>query len=405
MDRSDFGLIALAPNDWRGQWVNRQQLLSRVGQRWPVVYSNGAWTIWERGSEEWRRSSVGGRFVRLNDVWVDEPSRVLMRWPRFGVWDRLLIRAQAQRLRRRLSAAGAHKRIAYVCHPVFLPYLKHLDAERLVYHAYDLFEFQPGWSAQLEAAEMELLRRANLVLAPSEGIAGELAKKGGRPVHVLLNAADVPAFLAAARSVAAEPADLTGIPHPRVGYVGSLHPQVDYALLRSLAEQRSDYHWVLIGPRQREKDLVADPHFRALLGMGNVHMLDSKDHDEIPAYTVNMDVNVMIYKSTDSSWTRLAYPLKLHEYLASGRPIVTMDLPMLRPLSHVIRFARGVDDWLAALDDAVHSGGTGTPAQRQSAAAGHSWDARSSELEACLLQIIREPSRSVQPRAVVSAPA
>ena len=405
MDRLGFGLIALAPNDWQGQWVNRQQLLSRLGRRWPVVYSTGAWTIWERGSKEWRRAPVGGRFSRLNDVWVDEPPRALMRWPRFGVWDRFLIRFQAWRLRHRLTAAGAGRRVAYICHPVFLPYLEHLDAERIVYHAYDLFDCQPGWNPELEAAERELLRRADLVLCPSQALAEELAKKVNRPIHVLLNAADVPTFLAAARAPAAEPADLSPIPHPRIGYVGSLHPQIDYSLVRALAERRPKHHWVLIGPRLREKDLLADPDFQALLRMSNVHLLDAKRHDEVPAYTVNMDVNVMIYKSTETSWTRVAYPLKLHEYLASGRPIVTMDLPMLRSLSHVIRFARGIDEWLAALDEALSSGGTGTPALRQSAAAEHSWDARCSELEACLLQVIRGRPRSPQSRTSVSTQA
>ena len=316
-----------------------------------------------------------------------------------------MVRNHARRLRRQLAAADAYRRIAYMCHPIFLPYLEHLDAERVVYHAYDLFDCQPGWTAKLEAAERELLRRADLVLAPSQALADELAKKVDRPIHVLLNAADVPAFLAAARAPAADPTDLAAIARPRIGYVGSLHPQVDYQLLRAVAEQRPSYHWVLVGPRLRQEDYVGDPDFQALLGMSNVHMLGAKDHDEIPAYTVNMDVNVMIYRSTETSWTRVAYPLKLHEYLASGRPIVTMDLPMLRPLSHVIRFARGVDEWLAALDEAVHSGGTGTPALRQSAAAGHSWDARTGELEACLLQIIRSASRLPQPRAEVSASA
>jgi hypothetical protein len=390
-DRLGFGIIALAPNDWQGQWVNRQQLLSRLGRRWPIVYSNGAWTIWERGSKEWRRAPVGGRFYRLNDVWVDAPPRWLMRWPRFGVWDQILIRRQARRLRRQLAVAGAKRRIAYICHPIFLPYLKHLDAELLVYHAYDLFDSQPGWTPAQEASERELLRRADFVCCPSEALAEALALKVARPIHVLLNAADVPVFLAAARAPAPEPSDLAPIACPRIGYLGSLHPQLDYSLIRALAERRPGHHWVLIGPRLREKDLLADGDFQALLRMRNVHMLDSKGHDEVPAYTVNMNVNVMIYKSTQTSWTRVAYPLKLHEYLASGRPIVTMDLPMLYPLSHVIRFARGIDDWLAALDEALLSGGTGTPAQRQAAAAEHSWDARSHELESCLLKLVREP--------------
>ena len=389
-DCHDIGIIALAPNDWHGQWVNRQQLLSRLGERWAIVYSTGAWTVWDRGSEEWQRAPAAGGFAHVDNVWVDEPPRWLLRWPRLGGWDNLAISIQAKRLRRKLAAVGARRRIAYVFHPLFLPYLRYLDAEHLVYHAYDLFDHQPNWNDALEAAERELLARADLVLVPSEALAEELKKKVNRPIHVLLNAADVPTFLKAARQPASDPADLAPIPHPRIGYIGSLHPQLDYSLLRALAERRPRYHWVLVGPKLREKDLVVDADFQAFTAMANVHILGSKRRGEIPAYTVNNDVNVMIYKSTATSWTRVAYPLKLHEYLASGRPIVTMELPMLRPLSHVIRFAQGTDDWTAALDEAITLGGTGTPEARQAAAAGHSWDARSSSLEAWLRDMVAD---------------
>jgi len=397
-DCRDTGIIALAPNDWHGQWVNRQQLLSRLGHRWPIVYSTGAWTVWDRGSNEWRRAPVTGGFSRIDNVWVDDPPRWLLRWPRLGGWDKLAISVEAKRLRRKLAAVGARRRIAYLFHPLFLPYLAPLDTEHLIYHAYDLFDHQPNWNDALEAAERELLKRADLVLVPSEALGEELRKKVDRPIHVLLNAADVPAFLKAAGEPASEPADLVPIPRPRIGYMGSLHPQLDYSLLRTLAERRPHYHWVMVGPRLREKDLVANADFRAFAGMANVHILGSKSRDAIPSYTVNTDVNVMVYKSTETSWTKVAYPLKLHEYLASGRPIVTMELPMLRPLDNVIRFAQGADDWVAALDEAIASGGTGTREARQAAAAGHSWDVRSSALEAWLRDLVADgaPAKTMQ---------
>ena len=52
---AQFTVIALAPNDWRGQWVNRQYLLSRLGQRHAVLYSMGAWTVWERETAPWKK--------------------------------------------------------------------------------------------------------------------------------------------------------------------------------------------------------------------------------------------------------------------------------------------------------------------------------------------------------------
>jgi len=52
----------------------------------------------------------------------------------------------------------------------------------------------------------------------------------------------------------------------------------------------------------------------------------------------------------------------------------------------------------AALDEAIASGGTGTREARQAAAAGHSWDVRSSALEAWLRDLVADgaPAKTMQ---------
>src|SRR5215470_8524829 len=152
-----FAVIALAPNEWRGQWVNRQQLLSRLGQHHPVVYSTGTWFTWDRASPEWRAAKWRGGFSRLNDVWVDEPPRWLMRRPATPIWDRWTIRAQQKRWRRQLLGSEELPLIAYVFHPAFYPFLRGLDASAIVYHAYDLFDHQPGWTEEMERDQRRLL--------------------------------------------------------------------------------------------------------------------------------------------------------------------------------------------------------------------------------------------------------
>ena len=78
---SQFRLLVLAPNSWHGQWVNRQQLFSRIGLLHPVLYSSGGWFTWDRREPAWKRASWTGGFSRHNNVWVDQPPRILMRAP------------------------------------------------------------------------------------------------------------------------------------------------------------------------------------------------------------------------------------------------------------------------------------------------------------------------------------
>src|SRR6266571_2407542 len=77
-----LNVIALSPNFWSGQWMNRQYLLTRLGRHHNVVYSTGAWTVWERATAPWKRAGILGRAAPSDNVVVEEPPRFLLRWPK-----------------------------------------------------------------------------------------------------------------------------------------------------------------------------------------------------------------------------------------------------------------------------------------------------------------------------------
>ena len=383
-------LLVLAPNPWVGQWVNRQQLFSRLGRQYAVLYSTGGWFTWDLRDTDWQQSTWAGRCTRVDNVWVDESPRCLLRSPRFGIWDSLMLQLQVRRWRRLLRGMGSGPLIAHVFHPSFLPYVKWLGADRLVYHAYDLYHHTPGWTAELEAAERVLLELADLVIASSDPIALALRAKVEREVRVLPNGADIDAFTRAA-ALGQPPADLACIPHPRLGWVGSLHPQVDYGLVAQLAARRADWHFVLVGNIVPVADVRAEAEIAACRTLSNVHFLGAKPVGEVANYLVHMDANLMFYRVDERSWINAGYPLKLHEYLAAGHPVVSADLPTVRPFSHVVQIAKGADGWAQAIQDALTEGGCGSSQGRMLVAAENSWDKRVETLRDWLVTLKSGP--------------
>ena len=81
------------------------------------------------------------------------------------------------------------------------------------------------------------------------------------------------------------------------------------------------------------------------------------------------------------------YPLKLHELLAVGKPIVGALLETIVPFSHVVEIAKGPQQWMEALERALYSGGRGTIAERRAEAVKNTWDQRLDVLEARLLKM------------------
>jgi len=382
-----FHLLVLAPNPWQGQWVNRQQLFSRIGLVKQVLYSVGGWFAWNRSTDDWKNGSWGGRLTREHNVWVDDSPKLLTRIPRFGPLDRLMLRLQANRWRRMLSRHGDAPLVAYVFHPTFAPYLPYLRADRLVYHVYDMYDHMPGWNTTLEQAERELIAAADLVVAASDAMAEGLRGKGAREVRVLPNGADVAAFGRAVDDPGSEPEDLRHIPHPRLGWVGSLHPEVDYAMIAELAHRRPDWHFVLVGDASQQPNARADADRALCRTRPNVHFLGGRPIHTIPGYVAHMDVNLMCYRLADDMWIKAIYPLKLHEYLAVGHPVISADIPSVRPFAEVVRIAHGTDDWQQAITEALAGSGQGTPTSRRETAARNGWDSRVATLRGWLAEL------------------
>jgi hypothetical protein len=77
-----------------------------------------------------------------------------------------------------------------------------------------------------------------------------------------------------------------------------------------------------------------------------------------------------------NDYTKFIYPLKLHEYLASGRPVVGSPICSLQEFSHIIRLARTTDEWSQALQDSL-APAADSAAQieaRRSIACQHDWN-------------------------------
>ena len=82
-------------------------------------------------------------------------------------------------------------------------------------------------------------------------------------------------------------------------------------------------------------------------------MLGRKPVGELAAYTQHLDVCIMCYEMND--YTKFIYPLKLHEYLAAGRPVVGSPIRSLEEFRGTIALAESSEEWSTALSEALSS--------------------------------------------------
>ncbi len=364
----DIGVIGLVPDQWGGIIMPRHRILAGLARYFNVVWMDPAreWRQWWIGREAdppplntWRPAWSGFRVYR--------PGRWLPRLHRPAALARLSSRLRLQHARRLLEGAGARRIVLYVWRPEFGDALDLMPGTPSCYHIDDEYSFSE-FDLPIPPEEERLLRRASRVIIHSPAL---FEKKGHfNPQTILVpNGVDYHAYA----TPVDEPADLQAIPHPRAVYTGVVKGQLDFALILSLAERHTEWSFVLVGPRLSigaKAELVA-----RLERLPNVHFLGGKPIEALPGYVQHADVTMMCYELT--AYTHFIYPMKLHEYLASGRPVIGTPIRTLLDFSHVVSLARTTDDWSAALSASLAPAANAPEAvaARRAVAAQYDWDA------------------------------
>ncbi len=170
-----------------------------------------------------------------------------------------------------------------------------------------------------------------------------LETKHARHVTLIPNAVDVDAY----RAGLPRPADL---PSGRVVlYLGTLHrDRLDVELTAELARSLGNQaRVVLVGP------VALDPADQAALSSAGAMLLGPREHTAVPAYLTNADVLVVPHVVTP--FTDSLDPIKVYEYLAAARPVVSTPVAGFREVAgehvRVVRaemFASTVRDLLAS---------------------------------------------------------
>ena len=359
------GVIAQVHDTWGTCWQARQQVLLRLARYFHVVWMNPP-----RG---WRDSFAPRQPVELLQ---NEPTSI----PGFTVYNpefwlplvyrpawlsNFILREHVLRARQRLTLRGCQKIILSMWRPELHPELDSVPFDLRCYHVDDEYSFSPI-EMPISSEEMQILKGADQVFITSRGL---LDKKGwvNTNTRFVPNGVDYEAFAAPAT----EPQDLAVVPHPRIGYAGFLKDQLDWTLLLQLSARHPDWHFVFLGPVSPHLGTVGTVD--ELRKRSNVYFLGAKPTRLVPNYVQHFDVCIMPYLQND--YTKYIYPLKLHEYLASGRPAVGTPIRSLEEFNEVVKLARSVDEWSAALADAL-SPAANTPqrrAARQAVAKGHDW--------------------------------
>ena len=270
-------------------------------------------------------------------------------------------------LRRACKKVGFEKPILWIILPHYSSIVDTVPHQGIVYYVVDEYASMPGVDAdRIRAMEGEVLAKADVVFAISEQLA---ATKGKANPHTYFSPHGVETahFARAYHEALAPTARIGGDcePHRRL-----LRPDRGLARLRSLGvpgrTERPQYSFVMVGRVARDISRFAR--------LKNVVFLGKKSYEDIPSFLRAFDVCHIPFQLNDVILH--SSPLKLKEYLAGGKPVVSVAIDEVTKLGDLVYVASDHAGYLAAIDRALAEDSPARAAERVRAMEGESWESK-----------------------------
>ncbi|HUY91151.1 MAG TPA: glycosyltransferase [Pirellulales bacterium] len=258
-------------------------------------------------------------------------------WPWFRRrFDRRLNRRLLVSQLRGVIQALAESPIGVTTLPITADLMGALPVVRWVYYCVDDFSQWPGLDQKpLAEMEREVVQRADRIIAASEALRERIAG-WGRESHLLTHGVDLEHW----RLGDSRPSEaLKELERPLVLFWGLIDRRIDVEFVRRAASALTQGTVVLLGPEQDPApDLYRSPRVARVPAVG---------YDELPVLAREAAALIMPY--ADQPVTRAMQPLKLKEYLATGKPVVARDLPAVCEWADCLDVVATADEFAAVL--------------------------------------------------------
>jgi len=245
-----------------------------------------------------------------------------------------------------------------------------LNEEFVVYYCIDHYADLPGVDArQTNLMDEQLSRVADQIFVASDTL---LPVKQKLNSHVLHSPHGVDFDLFSRAGDPREPiaGALRDIPHPVIGFFGVVRDWIDIELLEFIARTRPDWTLLIVG--------MVVCEVGSLKRLSNVIFTGPKPYRDLPQWVRPFDVAIMPYRRTEK--VAHASPLKLREYLATGKPVVSVSMRLVEHYSEYVYVADQPEAFVQQIDRALREDSPELRDRRMRVVAGVTWDTRVSHI-------------------------
>ncbi len=269
--------------------------------------------------------------------------------------------------------------ILWIIIPHMVKIIGNLNEKITVYYCVDDFSSLPGVDAGAVALfDRELSSKADIIFTPSEPL---YHKKRMLNLNTFLSphGVDLLNFSKVFDDALPVPDDIKAIKKPIIGFFGLIEKWVDLDLVRYIAQKKPEWSVVMIGRMAQEINGFSE--------IENVYFLGPRRYETLPLYAKLFDIAIMPYALNNQVIN--ANPIKLREYLAMGKPVVTVRTPETEKFSDVVRISDGHGSFVRNIEEALNKDSEEDIKKRSDRVKDSSWESRVDKISSIVTERLR----------------
>lgn len=229
---------------------------------------------------------------------------------------------------------------------------------------YDIVDYFPQW----RKFDSQMTELADVLIVASQPLY-ERYVNSSKPVFLIRNAVDFALFNKVTQGSMPVPRDMLYVKPPVIGFIGALGNWIDVEILAALGEEADRCGWSVV--------LVGPPFGATIPRSSSIISLGYKPYHDLPCYLARFDVCILPFDRSPTAMS--SNPIKLYEYLASGKPVVATSIPEALTLKELVYVAANAEEFIFLIHRALESPMVDVE-RRVEFARANSWEARAMEV-------------------------
>ena len=257
-------------------------------------------------------------------------------WDKVPLMHKAKIKNRVRRLNQELQKHNLSSAILFFYNPWdAYDYRELIKKQIVVYYATDNAKelFNEPIKSEFVRREDWLCKRADLIFGLSRILTEDLARKYPNKTYYISEGVNPDVF------------EFKGKVFPflkekkmRACYMGTLDDSLDWDLLEKAAVELPEVEFILVGT------LMLHGLKKRFDGYKNVKFLGFQKYELLGSILGAVDVCLLMYKNNE--FNRMRNPIKLLEYFAAGKVVVSTDFPIVHEYPELVLVAKNRDDFV-----------------------------------------------------------